>query len=240
MDCLLSTSGIIRQCYYQRVKNHIENAAMHKKYTGITCVISLLLVATGCAANPSPLEVSEGFWNGVKEQDAAAVSRYVTAASQESLKQQDPARNILPIKQVTLGRTVIEGDHAWVDTTVEVAGDEPFHLSLRTVLQQENRQWKVDYNATVASITSDSAVGRVLGDLSVLSRQFTDQLNQSLEQAQKALPEIEREIGKIESELRQKLPELRQRMEELMRQLEKALGDRKEPESPPPPRTREI
>jgi len=215
---------------------------MHKKYTGITCVISLLLVATGCAANPSPLEVSEGFWNGVKEQDAAAVSRYVTAASQESLKQQDPARNILPIKQVTLGRTVIEGDHAWVDTTVEVAGDEPFHLSLRTVLQQENRQWKVDYNATVASITSDSAVGRVLGDLSVLSRQFTDQLNQSLEQAQKALPEIEREIGKIESELRQKLPELRQRMEELMRQLEEALGDRKGPgtDTPPPPRTREI
>lgn len=213
---------------------------MHKKCTGITCVFSLLLVAVGCAANPSPMEVSEGFWKGVKEKDAAAVSRYVTSASQESLKRQDPASNILPIKQVTLGRTVIEGERAWIDTTVEVADEKPFQLSVRTVLQQENQQWKVDYNATVASLTSDSAVGRVLGDLSALSRQFTDKLNQSLEQAQKVLPEIEREIGKIESELRQSLPELRQRMEELMRQLEKALGDRKEPGSPPPPRTREI
>jgi len=218
---------------------------MHKKCTVTTCVFFLLLVAVGCAANPSPMEVSEGFWKGVKEKDAAAVSRYVTSESLESLEQQDPARKILPIKQVTLGRTVIEGERAWIDTTVEVADDAPFHLSVRTVLQQENRQWKVDYNATVASITNDSAVGRVLGDLSVLSRQFTDKLNQSLDQAQKALPEIEREIGKIESELRQSLPELRQRMEELMRQLEKALGNGKRPETPPPgtpppPRTREI
>ena len=213
---------------------------MHKKYTCITCVISLLLVATGCAANPSPMEVSEGFWKGVKEQDAAAVSRYVTAESLESLKRQDPGRNVLPIKEVTLGRTVIEGDHALIDTTVEVADDRPLHMSLQTVLQQENQQWKVDYNATVASITHDSDVGRVLGDISNMSKQLTDKLNQSLEQAQKALPEIEREIGKIEDDLRQKLPELRQRMEELMRQLEEILGNKNRQDTQPQPRTMEI
>ena len=220
----------------------MEHAAMRNKYIGITCTVFLLvMVGSGCAANPSPLEVSDGFWKGVKDKDTAAVSRYVTTGSLESLKRQDPARNILPIKQVTLGRTVIDGERAWIDTTVEVADDKPFHLSVQTVLQQENRQWKVDYNATVASITNDSDVGRVLGDISALSKHFTDKLNQSLDQAQKALPEIEREIGKIEGNLRQKLPELRQHMEELMRQLDEALGNKTRPESPPPPpRTREI
>lgn len=203
-------------------------------------LLTVVFYTTGCMTNMSPLEVSDGFWQGIKNRDTAAVSRYVTSASRESFKQQDPARSILPIKQVTLGRTVIEGERAWIDTTVEVAGDKPFHMSVRTVLQQEDRQWKVDYNATVASITNDSDLGRALDDISKLSKQFTDKLNQSLDQAQKALPEIEREIGKIESELRQKLPELRQHMEELMRQLEEALGNKSRPETPPPPRTREI
>jgi len=212
---------------------------MHNKFFG-TLVVLLVTAISGCAASLSPMEVSEGFWKGIKEKDNAAVSRYVTAASQVALKQQDPARNILPIKQFTLGRTVIEGDHAWIDTTVEVADDRPFHMSVQTVLQQENRQWKVDYNATVASITRNSDLGRVLGDIGKLSKQFTDQLNQSLDQAQKALPEIEREIGKIEGDLKQKLPELRQRMEELMRQLEESLGNKNRQETAPPPRTREI
>ena len=233
-------SGISPQCYYQRIDNPAENAAMRNKCMGIMAIIFLLAINSGCAANLSPQEVSEGFWKGVKEKDNAAVSRYVTTASQESLKQQDPADKILPIKQATLGRTVIEGEYAWIDTTVEVADERPFHMSLQTVLQRENQQWKVDYDATVASITNDSDIGRVLGDISVLSKQFTDKLNQSLEQAQKALPQIEREIGKIEEDLRQKLPELRQRMEELMRQLEEALGNKNRQETPPQSRTREI
>lgn len=203
-------------------------------------LFSLLVVASGCAANLTPMEVTDRFWKGVREKDSATVSRYVTSESAASLNQQDPARNILPIKQVTLGKTVIEGERAWIDTMVEIAGDEPFRMSIQTVLQQENRQWRVDYNATVASITNDSDIGRVLGDISKLSKQFTDKLNQSLDQAQLALPEIEREIGKIEKNLRQKLPELRQRMEELMRHLEESLGNKDRQDSPPPPRTREI
>ncbi|MGH8120990.1 MAG: hypothetical protein ACRESK_10295, partial [Gammaproteobacteria bacterium] len=199
---------------------------MHEISIRIIAVAFFLAINSGCAASLSPMEVSEGFWKGVKERDNAAVARYVTSASLETLKQQDPAGKILPIKQFTLGRTVIEGDHAWIDTTVEVAEDRPFHMSVQTILQQENRQWKVDYNATVASISRDSDLGRVLGDIGTLSKQFTDKLNQSLDEAQKALPQIEREIGNIEEDLRQKLPELRQRMEELMRQLEEALGNK--------------
>ena len=212
---------------------------MRNKHIG-TCIMVLLIFCTACAANPTPMEVSDGFWTGIKQKDPAAVSRYVTAESLESLEDKDPASSILPIKAVTLGRTVIDGEHAWIDTTVEVADDRPMHLTLQTILQQENQQWKVDYNATVASITNDSDFGRVLGDISDLSRQFTDKLNQSLDQAQRALPQIQREIGKIEGDLKQKLPELRQRMDELMRQLEEALGDKNKPESQPPPRTREI
>lgn len=217
---------------------------MHNKCIEMAVVIFSLVLSAGCAASLSPMEVSEGFWKGIRENDVTAVSSYVTTDSREFLEKQDLASAILPVREFNLGRTTIEGERAWIDTTVEIAGDRPFHMSLQTVLQQENRKWKVDYNATVATIRHDSDMGRTLSDISALSRQFADKLNQSLDQVQKALPQIEKEIGRLESDLKQRLPELRQHMEELAKQLEQALGNKgQQPPDmppPPPPHTREI
>ncbi|MBI4006432.1 MAG: hypothetical protein HY356_07150 [Gammaproteobacteria bacterium] len=180
------------------------------------------LVLYGCAANLTPIEVSERFWTAVQNKDVRAVRNYVSSAS---LDKKDLTENILPIGEVSLGRTVIDGEQAWVDTTVAISGDDPFKLPLKTVLLQENKQWKVDYDATVASVSSSGAVARVMGNLTDLSRQFADGLDRSLTEIQKTLPQVQKEIGKIEENLRERIPELRQRMEEIMKQLEEALGN---------------
>jgi hypothetical protein len=174
----------------------------------------------------------------LKIRDGQTISRYVTSNSLESLKKQDLNKDILPINDVTLGKTVIDGEQAWVDTDVAIAGNNPFHLPIKTALLMENKQWKVDYDKTVASVSKTSSVARVLGELNNLGEQFTDKLNQSLDEIERTLPEVQRELEKIEENMRQKLPELRQRMEEFMRQLEEALGNRGN--SSPPPRTEEI
>jgi septal ring factor EnvC (AmiA/AmiB activator) len=126
---------------------------------------------------------------------------------------------------------VIDGEQAWVDTSVLVGGRDPFRMAIKTVLLQENKHWKVDYRATVASISSNSDVARLLGSLNDLGMQFADKLEQSISEMQRALPEAQKEIEKIEENMNQKLPELRRRMEELMQQLEEILRDRKQPQT---------
>lgn len=204
---------------------------------------SVLLICSaffipGCAANLSPMEVSDKFWTAVKNRDGRMASGYVTSGSLESLKQQDLDQDILPINNVSFGKTVIDGEQAWVDTDVVIAGNDPFHLPLKTVLLMENRDWKVDYDKTVASVSKSSSVARVLGELNNIGEQFNEKLNRSLDEIERTLPQVQKEIEKIEGNLREKLPELRQRLEEFMRQLEESLGNKKETQ--PQPGTKEI
>ena len=192
----------------------------------------------GCAANLTPMEVSDKFWTAVKNGDDYTVSGCVTSGSIESLKKQDLGRDILPINNISFGKTVIDGEQAWVDTDVEVAGNDPFTLPLKTVLLMENRQWKVDYDKTVASVSKTGSVARVVGELNNLGEQFNDKLNRSLDEIERTLPQVQQEIEEIEQNMRQRLPELRQHLEDFMRQLEDALGGKKEKQ--PQPGTKEI
>ena len=185
--------------------------------------LAAFFILGGCMTNLSPQEVSERFWSAVRDRDVAAARQYVSSRDQLP---EDLAEDVLPINEFTLGRIVIDGDRAWVDTRVVIAGEKPFTMPLKTVLLQVNGQWKVDYESTVAPVSRDSELARVVGSLANLSKQFTDELDRSLDEIQRALPEIQREIGKIEGELREKLPELRQRVDEFLRQLEEALGDK--------------
>ena len=205
---------------------------------------SVFLICTaffipGCAANLSPMEVSDKFWTAVKNGNGQVASGYVTSGSLESLKNQDLEQDILPINNVSFGKTVIDGEQAWVDTDVEIAGNDPFTLPLKTVLLMENRQWKIDYDKTVASVSKTSSVARVLGELNIIGEQFNEKLNQSLDEIERTLPQVQKEIEKIEDNMREKLPELKQRLEEFMRQLEEALGGSKK-ETQPSPRAKEI
>ena len=208
-----------------------------------TFMNSVFLICTaffipGCAANLSPMEVSDKFWTAVKNRDGQAAAGYVTSGSLETLKKQDMDQDILPINNVSFGKTVIDGEQAWVDTDVEIAGNDPFNLPLKTVLLMENRQWKIDYDKTVASVSKTNSVARVLGELNNIGDQFNKKLDQSLDEIERTLPQVQKEIEKIEENMREKLPELRQRLEEFMQQLEDALGNKKDTQ--PPPRAKEI
>ncbi|HSR62587.1 MAG TPA: hypothetical protein VLN56_04195 [Gammaproteobacteria bacterium] len=208
---------------------------MLKKFCYIATGMLLVLLASGCAAKLTPMQVSEKFWEAVKNKDTNAARHFVT----EDARNRDLTENILPLEEVTLGRTVIDGEQAWVDTTVVISADKPFTLPLKTVLLQENERWKVDYDATVASVSKGSHAARVISGISDLSRQFTEELNRSMDDIQRSLPQLQKELEKLENNLREKLPELRQQMQEFLRQLEEALGQDK-PAEPPPSSTTEI
>ena len=188
----------------------------------LVLVVSAL---TGCAASLTPMQVSEKFWTAIQNQDAVTARKYI---AEETIGTEDITGNILPVSGVSLGRTVIEGKNAWIDTSVDIAGDRPFSMSLETVLLQNDSGWLVDYDATVESISRGSGVARVISSLSDLSDEFYNKLDRSLDEIERSLPEIQREIETIEENIRQKLPELQRRLDDFMRQLEEALGSRKE------------
>ena len=188
-------------------------------YSLVWALYSLIL--TGCIANLTPMEVSERFWAAVKDKNANEAKKYIIA----STLSKDATENLLPLDDVYLGRTVIDAERAWVDTTVIIAGDDSFELPLETILLKEGDQWKVDYNATVATLSRGSTVARVLESIVDLSGQFADKLDRSLEEIQKAIPEVQKEIERIEENIIYHLPELQRRMNEFLKQLEEALQD---------------
>lgn len=191
---------------------------------------------TGCATNLTPMEVSDQFWTAVKNGDDQSIKKYILKRPGNNAELSD---DILPINNYSLGRTVIDKEQAWIDTTVEIAADDPVSIPIKTVLQKQENQWKVDYAATIAPLSNSSDIARLLGNLNDLGMQFTDKLNQSLGELQRNLPDIQKQLEKIEENMKQKLPELQQRMDELMRQLEEALGNKKQRQAPPSG-TREI
>jgi len=182
--------------------------------------IFCITVLCGCEEKLSPIEVSEHFWKGIELRDAMIIERFVSSDSQID---SSSIENILPVNNTSFGRTVIEGDMAWVDTTVTIASEKPFTLPLTTTLIMENGYWKVNYNETIASISSGGDIARIMGSIQNLSGKFTEELDRSIGEMQKAIPEIKREIEQVEEKIKSKIPELKRRMEEFTKQLEDIL-----------------
>ena len=209
---------------------------MKYKYilTGLFCWI-LGFQLTGCEPGLTPMEVSERFWTAVKNKDTQEIKKYIA----DGTLTDGTSENLLPVDDVKLGRTVIDGDNAWVDTTVVIAGKESFELPVETKLFKQQDRWKVDYDATVESLSNDNAIARAISGIADLGGQLADNLDRSLEEMQKAIPEVKKEIERIEGDMKERLPELQRKMDEFIRQLEEALEDfNKNPD--PPPTTTEI
>ena len=203
----------------------------------LSCVC---LFITSCNESLYPIDVAEGFWRAVKDKDTKAIQKYST---NNSLKEDEPGENILPLDEITLGKTVIDGETAWVDTMVTISGDKPFTIPLRTELIRENKRWKVDYDATIKLVSQGSAVSNVINSIRNMSKDLAEELNQSMEEMQKAIPEVTEELNqsmediqktipevveeveKIEESLLEHVPELKKQIEEFIRDLKDALEE---------------
>jgi len=194
-----------------------------RKTTFILLFLSCMcLFITSCNEGLYPIDVAEGFWRAVKNKDTKTIQKYSTNIS---LKEKELSENILPLDEITLGKTVIDGDSAWVDTTVTISGDKPFTIPLRTELIRENKRWKVDYDATIKLVTQGSAVSNVINSIRNMTKELAEELNQSIEEIQRTIPEMTEEVEKIEESLLEHLPELKKQIEEFVRDLKDAIEE---------------
>ncbi len=194
-----------------------------RKTTFILLFLSCMcLFITSCNEGLYPIDVAEGFWRAVKNKDTKTIQKYSTNIS---LKEKELSENILPLDEITLGKTVIDGDSAWVDTTVTISGDKPFTIPLRTELIRENKRWKVDYNATIKLVSQGSAVSNVINSIRNMTKDLAEELNESMEEIQKTIPEVTEEVEKIEESLLEHIPELKKQIEEFVRDLKDAIEE---------------
>ena len=182
----------------------------------------ICIFITSCNEGLYPIDVAEGFWRAVKDKDTESIQKYSTNIS---LKENELGENILPLDEITLGKTVIDGDGAWVDTTVTISGDKPFTIPLRTELIRENKRWKVDYDSTIQLVSQGSAVSNVINSIKNMSKDFAEELNQSMDEIQKTIPEMTEEVEKIEESLLEHIPELKKQIEEFVRELKDAIEE---------------
>lgn len=194
--------------------------------------LAAALLAAGCQEQLGPQQVAERFWSAVAARDAAAARALVTAASRDAVALDG---EVLPVGDVELGRIVIEGDTARIDTAATVLGDEPLRVPLVTHLQREGERWRVDYRRTVEVLSNDSDIGRAIAKLRELNNRLAAGLDQSMAELEKRLPEIEREARRFKQELAEKLPGMRAELEALAKRLQQALEEALRPLAPQAP-----
>lgn len=192
-------------------------------YTTKTSLFSLLLFAlfgVSCGQNLSPQEVAGKFWAGIEQSNARLVKRHITAADVAALENLD---DVLPITSPRLSRIVIEGDSAYIDTTVTVDGDKPLDFPLKTYLVVEDGKWKVEYQRTISAVGNAGKLAAVIGKVHEFGAALQEGIDQSVKELEKTLPQIEQELSRIEDQIKQHVPELRQRLENFAHELEDAL-----------------
>src|SRR5690606_6386980 len=105
----------------QRLTVPVPEAPMVRFSAVLATVLAVLVSGTACTPPRTPAEVSGLFWQAVRDRDAESVRRL---SSSRSAPPAGDVEAVLPVGEVTFGRTIIDNDTAWVETTVEVLAEE--------------------------------------------------------------------------------------------------------------------
>jgi len=193
-----------------------------------TCLQPLLLfmlLNAACSEPKTPVDVTAEFWKSIQARDLNLLYRNVARDSVKKYKLDD----IPGIGKVSLGESVIDNDKAWVETTVEIRGVPSVEIPVKTCLVRNGKEWKVDYDETLQSVSMNSEIARLFSRMNTAGDKFMEQFNSVIKEYQKTVPEIQQQLQKLEERIKLQIPEIKDRMEEFAKEIDKTL------KKPPPP-----
>lgn len=181
-----------------------------KSPVGLTGLLTLLLLLSGCQAALTPEQVATAFWVAMAEGNLDSAREYATQETRHLVTKQQN----LEEATVKTGAILIDGSNATVATVMTLKKPENNkELSFDTVLLKENDLWKVDYQRTLNNLSN-----LPFGDIFKSLRAIGETINKELEQQ---IPLFEKQIKSFSDELIRQLDEFR-------RQLEKAAPPEKQ------------
>ena len=83
--------------------------------------LSLTVILISCQQKPGPEQVSTLFWQAVKNNDAEAMQRYSTV---KAMPERQDGNNLPNVEQAQLGRIIIDGDEAEIETRLTLSGSQ--------------------------------------------------------------------------------------------------------------------
>lgn len=177
-----------------------------------------------------PQDVAADFWKGLQAKDIRLLYDSVSTKTVDEIKLDE----LLPIREIYLGETTVNGDMARVvtivDLVIDIEKNTTREITLSTLLLNESGDWKVDYDSTVSALTVTSGYVEFMAEVQKLSEGFQEKFNSVVDEYQNAIPDIQREFEKLEKDLQMRIPEMQKRMEEFAKDLEEAM---KPPAEPP-------
>lgn len=188
-----------------------------KSRAGLTALLSLLVLLSGCQPALTPEQVTTAFWEAMAKSNIELAKKYATQATQHLVAKQQN----LEEATVKTGTVAIDGSNATVATVATVVTlKKPENnkvLSFDTVLLRENDLWKVDYQRTLNNL-----LNLPFGDIFKSLQGIGEAINKQLEQQ---VPLFEKQIESFSEGLKRQLDEFR-------RQLEKAAPPEKQKPHP--------
>ena len=174
-----------------------------KSLAGLTGLLSLLFLLSGCHAILTPEQVTMVFWEAMAEGNIDSARKYATQETQHLMTKQQNLEDAT----VKTGVILIDGSNATVATVITLQKHENNKdLSFDTVLLKENDLWKIDYQRTLNNLSIQP-----FGDVFKSLRAIGETINKELEQQ---IPLFEQQIKSFSEELIRQLDEFRRQLEQ--------------------------
>lgn len=119
---------------------------------GLVVMSMLILVSMGCSSGEDEsLMVAKNFWKAMEERDVETARSYATKASANSINIEEDAED--QDVDIMFGEVTKEDGKTMVETTMHTSQDgNTMDIPMKTVLVQEDGQWKVDVDQTMMSL----------------------------------------------------------------------------------------
>jgi hypothetical protein len=174
-----------------------------KSLVGLTGLLSLLFLLSGCQTVSTPEQVTTEFWEAMADSDLNSARKYATRETQYLVNTQQSLEDAT----VKTEEALINGSNATVATLMTLKKSEINDvLSFDTVLLKENNQWKVDYQQTLNNL-SLLPFGDIFRSLRALGETFNKELKQQI-------PLFEKQFKSFSEELIRQLDEFRRQLEQ--------------------------
>jgi hypothetical protein len=145
---------------------------MGNKTLTVTVIISIVLALfIGCNSD-SPQNIAKKFWSAVADEDIETAKSYATRATANAIQHNEGGGTL----EVTFGEITTDGWQTTIDTAAHtVSGDSEETMYLKTVLVQEDGQWRVDAIKTMMSALGVEVAEAMQGAVEMMQgEEFTE------------------------------------------------------------------
>jgi hypothetical protein len=148
----------------------------------------LIALLPGCGGG-SAVDVAGKFWDAVNDGNLEKAKKYATQETAASLTMNDD-RGDAEV-DVEFGASTVEGERTIIEThMVTRMGDVNQTVDMKTVLVQEDGEWKVDIINTMMSMFGGAAQEMMQGMTEAMGQTMEDMGNVMMEEMQKAFAQL--------------------------------------------------